>query len=308
MAMLAPLPPRLRVFAAFAGAFGLWMIWALYGAHVMAALWPDPLSSATTLERLGQVGDLFGGVNALFSAFAFAGVAVAAFFQWRTNQQTLIQTFETTFFSSLDLLHRITETLTFNSKIIPASEEMERILRATEKWPPEEKVFEGREVFREISKRISQAAGGDYQAALGFYRLLQEAHNYVLGHYFRHLYQILRHIDRQPEEVISFDRKNQYSSILRAQLSTSELALLLLNCTGDMVDDGEFRSLLSRYKMLEHLPMSLNERSGFYFAKETGLPLGDSVVLRTFENVNVHAPHRARPSRGAFGTNPSVRL
>ncbi|MFI8749603.1 putative phage abortive infection protein [Vreelandella lionensis] len=59
------------------------------------------------------------------------------------------------------------------------------------------------------------------------YKFFQDSENHIVGHYFRGLYQILKFIDYSD---LTKEEKESYSRILRAQLSTDELALLYFNC------------------------------------------------------------------------------
>lgn len=85
----------------------LWLAWGLFGVGFIAQRWG---ASKGDLATLGQAGDIFGGINALFAAYAFAGVAVAAWFQKQTfdlvEEQQRLQSFEPLFFKMLELLQR----------------------------------------------------------------------------------------------------------------------------------------------------------------------------------------------------------
>lgn len=284
-----------RLFALLLAVLFIWLSWALDGVQVMAGL----LAKADT-EVLGRIGDLFGGVNALFSALAFVGVAIAANFQFRSNRQAHVQTFETSFYSAIDLLHRISEGLRFDPRIFP-NLDLEQIRRNAGLPPRAVTIFEGREVFAEVVRCI-KGMSNSYRETLENYRKLQDEHNYVLGHYFRHLYQVLKMIDRQVDDVLSKEQKRSYASILRAQLSTSELALLMLNCAEDVVDAGQFRNLLVRYCFLEHLPI---KRATFvYYAADSKLFLSTVGGIKSFL-VEEPIPPQSPRNQGAFGQNPT---
>jgi hypothetical protein len=68
------LTPFRLIAVLFGGVILLWIWWWTHGIHIVAA-------KLVETQTLGQVGDLFGGINALFAAFAFAGVGVAAYYQ-----------------------------------------------------------------------------------------------------------------------------------------------------------------------------------------------------------------------------------
>ncbi len=57
-------------------------------------------------------------------------------------------------------------------------------------------------------------------------------HQFRLGHYYRHLFQTVKYINEQ--EKLSYKQKYEYIKILRAQLSTYEQTILLLNSLSTM--------------------------------------------------------------------------
>lgn len=122
------------IFVLLLAVFGLWCWWLVVGARlahrVAAGAPPDTSASAPTLEQLGQMGDLFGGLNVLFAAFAFVGVAWAAGLQRRAlldaraayeveRRAIARQQFEGTFFHLLTLLREIGQ----ESQTLPAAAE-----------------------------------------------------------------------------------------------------------------------------------------------------------------------------------------
>lgn len=81
-------------------------------------------------------------------------------------------------------------------------------------------------------------------------------HNSDLGHFFRHLYHIVKFVDRNPyfssiENKSNFLQKDDYIKILRAQLSNSEIVLLALN---GLTKQGEkFKKYIDKYKLLVNI-------------------------------------------------------
>ncbi|BEV17788.1 hypothetical protein HBDW_45760 [Herbaspirillum sp. DW155] len=134
------------------------------------------------------------------------------------------------------------------------------------------------------------------------YQEIQEKHNYVLGHYFRNLYQVLAYIHASaPVEV---DRGNElapspkrYSNILRAQLSSDELVALYFNCQGTLVDDGTFRGYLIEYEMLEHMPLEYDKERNALLVKAYAF---------TADILEYAVVSPSGSIRSAFGKNPDV--
>ncbi|MCY1299741.1 putative phage abortive infection protein [compost metagenome] len=159
-------------------------------------------------------------------------------------------------------------------------------------------VFEGRPAFEAVFEHIAQDSD-ETDSAITRYKHMQDQYNHVLGHYFRNLYQALKVVNSYSEAQLTADEKRKYTSIMRAQLSTTELALLFLNCINGVSDQGQFRNLLVEYAMLEHLPFKETPQ-GYTIAHRL------KVSRKTFDQfkevhslpVNLHKPYG-----GAFGKN-----
>ena len=82
-----------------------------------------------------------------------------------------------------------------------------------------------------------------HQTYKGFY----EEYQHLLGHYFRNLYTIIKMVDQS-----SIERKRDYTNIIRAQLSSSELVLLCYNCISPWGE--KFKPLVEKYSLLKTLP------------------------------------------------------
>lgn len=77
-----------------------------------------------------------------------------------------------------------------------------------------------------------------------------EGHQSRLGHYYRHLYQMIRYVDGQD---LAID-KYEYVKTIRAQLSTHEQALLLVNSLTPMGQDWWRKNLIVKYRMVQNIP------------------------------------------------------
>lgn len=216
----------------------------------------------------GQFGDLFGGINALFTAFAFAGLIYTAFLQrdelrlqreelqetrkelagqreqlQLQNETFKLQSFETTFFQLLSLHHQIVEALVIERDLRGpvgdyrgryAFEEFYRLLRlslSTATHPPR-----------------SQAAWSEIDQK---YREVYDEHQSTFGHYFRNLYHIFKFVDQS-----TGSEKRRYASFARAQLSSFELACLFYNCLSQNGAE-KFKPLAEKYTLFKNLPWEL---------------------------------------------------
>jgi hypothetical protein len=88
-----------------------------------------------------------------------------------------------------------------------------------------------------------------------------EGHQFRLGHYYRHLYQLVMFVHEQPESVLSKTDKYQYIKTVRAQLSTYEQALLLVNSLAPLGQAWWRNDLIKSYKMVKNLPDDFFEKS-----------------------------------------------
>lgn len=234
----------------------LWLIWGMWGIAWFASRWPDN----GTLERLGQAGDLFGGINALFAAFAFVGVAVAAWFQFETfsvvKQQAAEarihqaqQAFEPLFFKLLELSREVRPTK----------------LMHMDQWRGGLSPDEAATHFSSELAKTGWAA----KASLGFgdnnegMKVLEDLYAGIysqseqLGPFFRSLYHLFKRID---SSGLPWAQRIEYANIARATIEPAELFLLAVNC---MTRRGvEFRPLIAKYGLLKHLPGERDRRSG----------------------------------------------
>lgn len=265
----------------FPGVIILWvMSWTL-------SSWGYP-----EIECRGQFGDSFGAVNALFAGLAFAGVIYAIILQKKElglqrdelglqrkeledtraeikgqkeqlqaqNQTLQKQNFENSFFQ---LLSRHSEIV--NSMAIPGAF-----------FNDHNKEYTGRQCFVSMFSKLAyiyEASDEQFNAGMQpdadsaknlRYKWLNDKYEeffpnfqpYV-GHYFRHLYNIVKFIDQNTPEIIE---KSFYIDLIRAQLSSTELGLLFYHGLSDR--GAEFRVLVEKYALFEHIPSESLIREG----------------------------------------------
>jgi len=234
-------------------------------------------------SSFGEWGDFFGGVlNPFLTFLTFMGLLITiilqqtelkesreefkrsadALFEQSKNLQK--QNFENTFFNLIDLHYNIISQLVVEVNDLEEEKISNKIkeiifksslsIAGIQLNTNKEMIFKGRDVFEFLLNYICYETIMPHEV-ISRYKAIQNHHNDILGHYFRNLYQILKLIDNIDKQILSIEEKRKYTSILRAQLSTYELALLSINCLENIVDKGEFKNLLIRYSMLEHLPL-----------------------------------------------------
>ena len=198
------------------------------------------------IKATDQFGDRFEAVNALFAGLAFAGVIFAIILQWQElglqrqelkdtraeiegQKKTLQkQNFESSFFQLLTMHSEIV-----NSMVIRKGVDGE---------------YFGRECFGYMLRRLRGVYMGTPKQ---FYeKFFLEFQPYV-GHYFRHLYNVVKFVD-QSDFLKEFEAKKFYTNLIRAQLSSDELGLLFYNCLSKR--GAKFKDLVEKYALLEDMP------------------------------------------------------
>lgn len=99
-----------------------------------------------------------------------------------------------------------------------------------------------------------------------------EGHQSRLGHYFRHLYQAVCYVDKQSIDI----DKCEYVKTIRAQLSTHEQALLLLNSLTPIGASWWKQKFIERYRLVRNLPRE-------FFDPETELDTNELFPKGYFE-------------------------
>ena len=210
----------------------------------------------------GTFGDMFGSVNALFSGFAFVGVIYAILLQSKelklqrkelrftrdelegqkiqmeAQNATLIkQNFENTFFELLKIHNDITNGI----DLIDGNH----------------RITQGRDCFKVFYNRFKKLWGRNTEKFKGeceldrinnTYLSFYEGHQAEFGHYFRSLYNIVKLVDGS-----NMEDKRLYTNLIRAQLSSFELALLFYNSLSNMGAE-KFKPLIEEYSLLKTVP------------------------------------------------------
>ena len=251
------------------------------------------LKDLTENER-GTFGEMFGGVNALFSGFALAGIIFTILLQrkelsyqreelketrleFKIQNKTLkIQRFENTFFNLLSLHHKIVDGIDHVIKVkkddTPSWVD-EMSMKPTEYVRITEK---GRDVFKwwleEFNQEYNNQKPKNFnEFYINFYPKVQTD----FGHYFRNLYRIIKFVEgtcftpleevcenvKSPTlvELTSFERINNelrysYISMVRAQLSDFELLWLFYNCLSENGEE-KFKPLIEKYCLFKNLQL-----------------------------------------------------
>lgn len=261
---------------------------------------------SSLLNARGLFGDSWGGVNAIISAFAFAGVIVTLFLQNRDlnlqrkemarqreefakeNETIKYQRFENLFYNMLNLQQEIVAALRFDYKvedplIVPPGVEQSY----SQSYLKSYYTVTGREVFRytfeEAEIGIPEKDNYGHRRKVRGYRgyLYREGlkaydNTWIptyFDHYFRHLYKIIQFVDSQD---FSFDESYKYISLLRGTLSRYELVWLYYNAlTPSFV---KFKRLIEKYSLLKNIREDLLTKCAETNVYLNGLGITDSNV------------------------------
>ena len=95
----------------------------------------------------------------------------------------------------------------------------------------------------------------EYKDAKNLSYNLFQGYSAVLAHYYRHLYQTVKHITSQEGKFIGYNEKRKYLRILRAQLSNQEQAMLFYNWKSDFGKNWEnsINKFFTDYRMIHNL-------------------------------------------------------
>lgn len=88
---------------------------------------------------------------------------------------------------------------------------------------------------------------------------LFEGYSSELAHYYRHLFQTVKFVVNQREEMLSYNEKRKYLRILRAQLSNQEQAMLFYNWLSDFGSqwNNKKNKFFTDYRMIHNIYQDL---------------------------------------------------
>jgi hypothetical protein len=215
----------------------------------------------------------------MFSGLAFAGVTLAIWLQLgelglqreelELTRDELVrqgdalmaqveavasQRFDSTFFQMVALHHRIVDGLSFSPETHRPPLQGREVLNLLNDWI--------RSHIDDIAQDIDVGTspgelGQQMDQIRAAYEFGYEQHEHLLGHYFRNLYRIVKFVDDANVE----DADN-YIGVIRAQLSSAELQLLLYNLFGP--GRAKFLPLAEKYDLLDNLRYEEIDASHYY--------------------------------------------
>ena len=108
----------------------------------------------------------------------------------------------------------------------------------------------------DFSKKENSKKENSRKELVNLYNKWFTIYNSDLGHFFRHMYHIVKFVDNNPyfksiDKDENFFQKEDYIKILRAQLSNAEIVLLALN---GLTGQGEkFKTYIDKYQLLVNI-------------------------------------------------------
>lgn len=271
--------PVIALFIAFAVIFLVWLYWGSNLVWWTAVYWRNKLANdgppdpTLTIAELGQIGDLFGGVNSLFASFAFIGVAFAAYYQRQTFLHQLkdsrdnAEALESSNLTNAALLHNAKQEL-FNGMFFRMVTEVHSMIARLEltnfslygdefarNITLDEKLVEIEENVEILYRRTKHVDLTDPQQKKYALEDIQETHDQyyesntkTLGPFFRNLYHTFKIIK---DSDMNYSEQCKYSKIARASVNEKILVLVMLN--GLTKQGRNLKDLIERYGLLKHL-------------------------------------------------------
>jgi hypothetical protein len=96
----------------------------------------------------------------------------------------------------------------------------------------------------------SDATKEEAQDSRNFHHVPFEGHQSRLGHYYRHLYQMVDYVHQHNIDI----NKYEFIKTIRAQLSTHEQALLLVNSLTPIGNKWWANNLITNYRIVQNIP------------------------------------------------------
>lgn len=227
-----------------------WVAWAFHGPAI--ATWLLRKSSID-LASSGQWGDTYGAFNALFGALGFTAVFATLMVQGvalkRQQDDQHLQRFEGSFFELLGLLRELRSQITFRHT-------PEYIKLTTSVDDTFEKSAAIAAALREVEFWLGAMEAGDpttidiSEVGATYEEYVHRKNEAALAPYFRVMYTILRRISI--DRVLTLEQRKDYGNLLRAQLTSDDIALAGYNAVSSV--SGDFVDYLIEFRILRYLP------------------------------------------------------
>lgn len=241
--------------------------WGLYADYSVDIARFFVGNSIISVEHAGSWGDTFGAFNGLVSLAGAIFIVRTLLLQQDAlkEQQKAItlqvsdahrQRFEASFFELLKLMRELRSELSFKHSraYINAATTPARKLgrQKTKNGTDALTSFVVEHLFNLRSEVSDPPNATREQLAKSYDETMNTQTERTFAPYFRLIYTIINRVRK--DTVLSKDEKNNYTRLLRSQMTNSELIAIAYNCLSSRAADLE--SLLTEYRMLKYLPDS----------------------------------------------------
>lgn len=198
--------------------------------------------NAKEIDKLGQNGDAYGSLNAIFSGVA---MIVAFFTLYLSSKERKSKQTEEHIFQNFDMVKEIIDGIRlFEGDIEYKIGQKKYLLKVPADVSGRLAFVILRDNFK-LEKIDSHPAGN-----LGKYEDFYKSYLHrLLGHYFRGIYHAIKYIDKSE---LSRKQKIFYTHMLRAQISSDELFFLFYSGISKF-GRNKFKPLIEKYSLFEHL-------------------------------------------------------
>lgn len=265
--------------------------WWLIGIAIMLAIFAffSPLiftrEGVVDFTNTGHIGDTIGGIMNPFIGMASILVMFLAFYmQFKANKMMQSQfernQFENQFFEML-------KTHKENSNIITSTHyESEEGMGFGEEAARRQWLETRKKGFEYLVERINnrydewknQNKGRDEDE--NFHSAYSTLWEDSFGHYFRHLFLIVKFIVSKPESFLSYEEKRNYLRILRASLSTYEQIFLYYNWLSGFGRqwENDKNKFFTDYRMIHNVNFAIHKD----FAIKEVAPFSDLLKVKNY--------------------------
>ena len=201
-------------------------------------------------SNLGPIGDWLAGSSTPFFTLASLLILFATYHTQRKELKETqeivekqfklvsVQQFESTLFNLINMFQEITQSMTLMTITVTGGERHRK----------------GKECFYGFYQKLKEEinnvnSSNDLKELQDAYEKFYEKYEDKLGHYFRTMYRIYKFLDANHE--LSEKEKNDYSDLIRAQLSTYEEILILYNILSPYGE--KFIQYVEKYELLDGL-------------------------------------------------------
>ncbi|PKP18963.1 MAG: hypothetical protein CVU07_00875 [Bacteroidetes bacterium HGW-Bacteroidetes-23] len=204
----------------------------------------------------------------------------------KQEKKDYVQNFENTFFNMLTIHHQIVQDMDYYLKSFYTYDNEDFSHSFDKKKLNDDKISKSRDVFKNSFRLLYIFMNEEKSRILGeniinysirdkicnltsstfshydkkietkfnhIYKSIYIKYDSDFGHYFRNFYRLIKMVDEKKfsnNNVEDYKIKYSYTSIIRAQLSDSEIKWLFLNCLSD-AGYKKFKPLIEKYSLLK---------------------------------------------------------